>query len=1101
MKKTSSAYILLFAGIFSLCIFSFLFYKRIESLMYSYEMVNRSMQVSFQSEKFFLCLRDASVIYRDYLRTYDKNSVTEFNEKINEYPQILSYLNELEDGNPKQQESLRYVNTLAQQYKIYAQKLLASDKTQPPSAAMYNTSQQLLNTIRAEVNNIINTENKIMQERDDALNHHIYATPLFLLTFSLTSLAIIIYAFLSIIKQIKKTQKLQVSEAKFRMLIKQAPVAITIYRGADCITEIINDKALKMLGRTAEEVTGKPFFDIFPEALSAKKIHDKVLREGKTFSSSEFAMQLFRNGKTDDCFFDLVYEPLFNNAGNTIGIMAVATEITERVIARKEAEESENRFRALIENSLDVIALSDMKGYFRYVSASVKNIFGYDEAEFISKKALDFIHPDDIAKLVEKSMPMVEGEKQVVSDTVRFLHKDGSWRWVETSIANSLNVPYINAFVCNIHDVTEQKKIQDTLKQSGENFRELANFSPQIIWTARTDGYIDYYNKRWYEYTGFIENFGDQSWIPILHPDDVQVWTDAWYESVKTGNPYQLEFRFKDKNNTETYRWFLGKALPIKNNEGEIIKWFGACTDIHDQKTITEKLEHLIKERTTELTASNRDLNEAQSLAHIGSWEWNIKENKITWSNELYRIFEAERENFDISFESYTSLIHPEDREYAQKIIIEALVKRNPFDFYHRIKMRDGTIRTIHGRGKVYVDDSDEPIRMSGTAQDITETVEIQNKINKLNQTFNFAEQTSCIGSFRYNFSSGVFDYSDNLYRILGCKPREFEPAFENFTRFVHPGDLEHILSENALLNEGNISSEYLFRVIKKDGSIIHARNTGIFITEGNERVYIGTLQDITSQHDKELQLLEQNTALEEMNKELASFSYVASHDLQEPLRKIRMFTRRLIETEIASLSADGKEYFNRIDNAATRMQQLIEDLLSYSRTNTAQAHFELTDMDKLLEDVCDNLREKIVQTNTVIESSDMQSAHVIPFQFQQLFTNLINNAIKFRRQDAASKIHISHDIVNGAKAKNIPALKKGKYHHYAIKDNGIGFEPQYCEQIFGLFQRLHGRSEFEGTGIGLAICKKIAENHNGIITASGVPNKGATFNIYIPAE
>ena len=797
----------------------------------------------------------------------------------------------------------------------------------------------------------------------------------------------------------------------------------------------------------------------------------------------------------------MVYEPLFDNSGKVIGIMGVGTEITERVLAQKEIEESEKRFRALIENSLDVIALSDMKGYFTYVSASVKNIFGYDEAEFISKKALDFIHPDDIAELVENSKPMVTGEKQVVSNTVRFLHKDGSWRWVESSVSNLLNVPYINAFVCNIHDVTEQKEVQDTLKQSGENFKELANFSPQIIWTARTDGYIDYYNKRWYEYTGFNENFGDNSWIPILHPDDVQVWTNAWYDSVKTGEPYQLEFRFKDKNNTETYRWFLGKALPIKNSEGEIIKWFGACTDIHDQKTITEKLEHLIKERTAELTASNKDLNEAQSLAHIGSWEWNIKENKISWSDELYRIFDAERESFDSTFENYTSLIHPEDREYTQNVILEALDKRKPFDFYHRIKMRDETIHIIHGRGKVDVDDSNEPIRMSGTAQDITETVEIQNKINKLNQTFNFAEQTSYIGSFRYNFSTGIFDYSDNLYRILGCKPHEFEPAFENFTRFVHPGDLAHILSENAFLNEENISSEYLFRVIKKDGSIIHARNTGIFITEGNERIYIGTLQDITLQHNKELLLLEQNKALEEMNKELASFSYVASHDLQEPLRKIRMFTRRLIETEKDSLSTDGKEYFNRIDNAATRMQQLIEDLLSYSRTNTAQAHFELTDMDKLLEDVCENLKEKIVQTNTVIEFSDLQNAHVIPFQFKQLFTNLINNAIKFRREDAASKIYISHEIVNGAKTKNIPSLKKGKYHHYAVKDNGIGFEPQYSEQIFGLFQRLHGRSEFEGTGIGLAICKKIAENHNGIITASGDLNKGAIFNIYIPAE
>ncbi|HEY2728212.1 MAG TPA: ATP-binding protein, partial [Parafilimonas sp.] len=194
-----------------------------------------------------------------------------------------------------------------------------------------------------------------------------------------------------------------------------------------------------------------------------------------------------------------------------------------------------------------------------------------------------------------------------------------------------------------------------------------------------------------------------------------------------------------------------------------------------------------------------------------------------------------------------------------------------------------------------------------------------------------------------------------------------------------------------------------------------------------------------------------------------------------------------------------SKDYFNRIDNAAKRMQQLIDDLLNYSSTNAIEAHFELTDIDKLLEEVSETLKEKITQTNTVIESAGLQTANVIPFQFQQLLTNLFTNSIKFSKNGVAPHIRISHTIINGEKIKNIPALKKTKYHQYTITDNGIGFEPQYNEQIFGLFQRLHGRKEFEGTGIGLAICKKIVENHNGIITASGHLNNGATFEIYIP--
>jgi len=278
-------------------------------------------------------------------------------------------------------------------------------------------------------------------------------------------------------------------------------------------------------------------------------------------------------------------------------------------------------------------------------------------------------------------------------------------------------------------------------------------------------------------------------------------------------------------------------------------------------------------------------------------------------------------------------------------------------------------------------------------------------------------------------------------------------------------------------------------------------RNTGIFITEENERIYIGTLQDITVQHNKEIQLLEQNSTLEKMNRELASFSYVASHDLQEPLRKIRMFTRRITEKETDALSENAKDYFTRIENAATRMQQLIDDLLNYSRTNTAQVHFESTDLDQLLEDVSESLKEKIIQTNAVIESSGLQTANVIPFQFQQLLTNLFTNSMKFTRPGVPPHIRISHNIINGEKIKEIPVLRKTKYHQYTITDNGIGFEPQYNDQIFGLFQRLHGRNEFEGTGIGLAICKKIVENHNGIITATGRIDQGATFDIYIPVE
>jgi len=200
-------------------------------------------------------------------------------------------------------------------------------------------------------------------------------------------------------------------------------------------------------------------------------------------------------------------------------------------------------------------------------------------------------------------------------------------------------------------------------------------------------------------------------------------------------------------------------------------------------------------------------------------------------------------------------------------------------------------------------------------------------------------------------------------------------------------------------------------------------------------------------------------------------------------------------------LSETGKDYFRRMQNAAERMQRLIEDLLAYSRTNTSEEYFEKTDLNILLANVKNELGEKIAETSATIESGGLPVLSVIPFQFQQLFTNLISNSLKFANPEIPLAISITSDVVTGHEIPGGNMAGKKKYHRLKISDNGIGFEPQYNEQIFQLFQRLHSRRDYEGTGIGLAICKKIVDNHQGVITAHGEPAKGATFLIYLPAE
>ncbi|MHA4811053.1 sensor histidine kinase [Flavitalea flava] len=236
------------------------------------------------------------------------------------------------------------------------------------------------------------------------------------------------------------------------------------------------------------------------------------------------------------------------------------------------------------------------------------------------------------------------------------------------------------------------------------------------------------------------------------------------------------------------------------------------------------------------------------------------------------------------------------------------------------------------------------------------------------------------------------------------------------------------------------------------------------------------------------------------INTELLAFNYISSHDLQEPLRKIQILAGRILEKENQNLSDTGKDYFHRIQSAAGRMRQLIEDLLAYSRTNIAERKFEKIDLHLLLEEVKAELKENIEEKKAIIEAIGMCEVSVIPFQFRQLMHNLLRNALKFSSPNRPPHIRIKSLILKGSKLNNEKLAGSKNYCHISVADNGIGFEPEYKDRIFEVFQKLHNKEIYEGTGIGLSIVKKIAENHNGIVTATSQLDEGATFNIYIPA-
>jgi PAS domain S-box-containing protein len=348
----------------------------------------------------------------------------------------------------------------------------------------------------------------------------------------------------------------------------------------------------------------------------------------------------------------------------------------------------------------------------------------------------------------------------------------------------------------------------------------------------------------------------------------------------------------------------------------------------------------------------------------------------------------------------------------------------------------------------------------------------------------------------------GIIVYTNRSFFELVKLPSE-KLLGVSFFDFIHDDSIDHF---NKIFNEAQHGRSKGEINLSVDGKIIpvyisltslkpNLKTVGIIITDLSEKK-MNEEMILKYQHDLEIN----NYELVNRNADLASFSYVASHDLQEPLRKIQTFAELLYERE-KTLSESGKDYLKRMKSASTRMQNLIDDLLTYSRTNVIERKFIETNLYKLVSDVKEELKEEIQQKNAIIEINNMCSACIIPFQFRQLFHNLISNSLKFSNPEKQPYIKIKSEVMDGASLNNNKLSDDVKYCYINICDNGIGFEMEFNEKIFELFQRLHGKGKYKGTGIGLAIVKKIVDNHKGIIIATSELNKGASFDIYIPVK
>lgn len=427
--------------------------------------------------------------------------------------------------------------------------------------------------------------------------------------------------------------------------------------------------------------------------------------------------------------------------------------------------------------------------------------------------------------------------------------------------------------------------------------------------------------------------------------------------------------------------------------------------------------------------------------------------------------------------------------------------------------LRNGKLENTYWTSS-YSPVNDESGKLEGIVimmNDVTKKVEAGKKMEDAEQRARLATEIAQIATWDLDLQAHTMIHSESLAAIFGHQ-KSVQLSYSDLMDQLHPEDLVNIAEKAFGVAMQTGIYKYEARFIKKDGTLGWIRSHGQLFYDDNDEPLkiIGTLINITEEKnftellesqvsERTAELQQNNVRLVKINIELQSFAYISSHDLQEPLRKIQTFISRLRNDEVHGFTPAATYYLNRIHKASERMRSLIQDLLDYSRTNVTDKAFAVKNLAVLAEEVKEDYSEVIRELNATIEISGLLLAKVIPFQFKQLFSNLIGNALKFTKPDVKPCITISFNPIDGLEIKDLGADIRLTYCHIRIKDNGIGFNIKFKDRIFEVFQRLHNDADYVGTGIGLAIVKKIVENHKGFITADGYENQGATFDIFIP--
>ncbi|SHG31034.1 PAS domain S-box-containing protein [Flavobacterium micromati] len=899
-------------------------------------------------------------------------------------------------------------------------------------------------------------------------------------------------------------KKLEQSENNLRSMILQAPMAISIMRGPNYIIEIANKKALAIWDKTEEDVFDKSIFEVLLDVdkETLKGILDTVTLTGHNFSTTESPVTIHSSGNEEIVYINFSYEALFDENGKNNGIMNIGFDVTAQVLARKEVEKSEQSIRSLIESApfpIGVYTGAEMRitlANQAIIDAWGKNI-----------NAIGMLYKDLMPELENQNIYKQIGD--VFNSGVAFhaknqrvdIFKDGALKpfYFNYSFTPLLDANgQIYGVMNTAADVSELHETKGKIEESEKRFRDAVYQAPVAMVIFRgEDNIVEMVNAPYLELVGKTESeFLGKPLYESLPDVEVAIGTiikDIYKtETAYFGYEFPVVLNRYGKKETAYFNFVYH---PLKENN-EVTGIMAVATDVTANFIAKKALEE-----------NEQRLNIVINASELGIWELDMLTDETKISERVLEILALPKDK-NFSRKQLVSKIHPDDLK-IRKMAYKNALQTGILHYEVRI-INDTVIHWIEAKGTLFFNVDHKPIQIIGTLRDVTNEKNVQTQLIEREQKFRLlADSMPQIvwtanpeGKLNY-FNQAVFDYS-------GCSQDEI--IEKGWLSIVHEEEWEENMQKwfESISTETDFIIEHRFR--KNDGKYRWQLSRAIpqRDKEGKITMWVGTSTDIqdqkmfTNELEKQVQertkeLFTKNEDLEKMNKELQSFAYISSHDLQEPLRKIQTFTTQINDGEINNLSEKGKEKFRRIQNSANRMQTLIQDLLAYSRTNIQEIIFEKATLSVIVEEVKEDLEQDLLDKNIAITIINDCAVEVIPFQFRQMLFNLISNSLKFTRENNIPVITIECFSATGSELKNSKLNQDIKYCHIKFRDNGIGFEPEYSEKIFEVFQRLHGKEKYAGTGIGLAIVRKIVDNHNGFITASGVLNEGATFDIYVP--